>query len=520
MPQLRRYGPRLLHTVRGKAHASSDDHEEDDAPHAIFTSATKRRKATRNEARAEVQTEAESSMPTPPASNSTASSQHKPEVIDLENEEDDESWIAADPIDSDDEVFAAKSAAPPRFSGFKTLDSEPLEGCGKKKEEGFRFPMEEDKEEKRESPGSGEKRKSEVFDEDLEPEWVSSGASKKQKKAGRQTNIHVVAPRPSQKYGKGSQKDRERLEKDKKKSQKSNESPKKEDKGFRFMDIGHGPDSGSNGQPFTTAGAADGDSGFARLSSPSLSSARTTPDPDEVQVLDLPDATPYKPMVDCSYCGQPIDKFILEEFEDRYQTGGNLSFKWKRRFCRFHKEQEAKDLWRERSYPTIEWMGLARRMRKHNAFLVDILNDHQPSHYRQSLKDKVKPGTKGIRQAYRAAMDVKDGEAKPGASVGYYGPKGEKIMTDHIMDSLSDDIRKQTKRDKLIASSGVQGGVSGFVQAVLVPHLAEQLIKEDMKLTGDWSSQARQIIADSCEVGEILHPEVEEAVLEIASDSD
>lgn len=92
--------------------------------------------------------------------------------------------------------------------------------------------------------------------------------------------------------------------------------------------------------------------------------------------------------------------------------------------------------------------------------------------------------------------------------------------TDHIISQLNDEIREQADKDKLIASSGVEGGVSGFVQAVLVPHLAELLIKEDLKLTGDWSSQARTIIADSCELGEILHPEAVESVVEIDDDDD
>jgi hypothetical protein len=57
--------------------------------------------------------------------------------------------------------------------------------------------------------------------------------------------------------------------------------------------------------------------------------------------------------------------------------------------------------------------------------------------------------------------------------------------------------------------------VSGFVQAVLIPHLAELLVKEDMKLTGEWEPQARAIIADSVEVGELIHPEVEDQIVEV-----
>ena len=64
-----------------------------------------------------------------------------------------------------------------------------------------------------------------------------------------------------------------------------------------------------------------------------------------------------------------------------------------------------------------------------------------------------------------------------------------------------------------MSSSGLQGGVAGFVQAVLVPHLAELLIKEDMDLQGDdWRSRAREVIAESAELGELANPELQEKV--------
>jgi hypothetical protein len=70
-----------------------------------------------------------------------------------------------------------------------------------------------------------------------------------------------------------------------------------------------------------------------------------------------------------------------------------------------------------------------------------------------------------------------------------------------------------------VASSGYQGGVSGFVQAVLVPHLAELLVKDDMKLTGqEWETKAREIISESVEVGELMYPEVEDQIVEIDDD--
>lgn len=70
--------------------------------------------------------------------------------------------------------------------------------------------------------------------------------------------------------------------------------------------------------------------------------------------------------------------------------------------------------------------------------------------------------------------------------------------------------------------SGAQGGVSGFVQAVLVPHLAELLVSDDMNLdddSPDRAEQARAIIAASAELGELMHPEAEDKI-EISDDDD
>jgi hypothetical protein len=70
--------------------------------------------------------------------------------------------------------------------------------------------------------------------------------------------------------------------------------------------------------------------------------------------------------------------------------------------------------------------------------------------------------------------------------------------------------------------SGAQGGVSGFVQAVLVPHLAELLVSDDMNLdedSPDRAQQARIIIAASAELGELIHPEAEDKI-EVVDDDD
>jgi len=84
--------------------------------------------------------------------------------------------------------------------------------------------------------------------------------------------------------------------------------------------------------------------------------------------------------------------------------------------------------------------------------------------------------------------------------------------SEHIVAQLSDNLRKQATKDHLVAASGVSGGVSGFVQAVLVPELAQRLVMEDMQATEEGS---RDIIAESAELGELINPEAEERVAEV-----
>ena len=85
------------------------------------------------------------------------------------------------------------------------------------------------------------------------------------------------------------------------------------------------------------------------------------------------------------------------------------------------------------------------------------------------------------------------------------------------MNRFSEDLRKRSTKDKLILASGIQGGVNGFVQLVLAPHLAELLVKEDLDLSkDDWEARAREVLAGSTEVGELLWPEEQDKVGEDA----
>ena len=77
---------------------------------------------------------------------------------------------------------------------------------------------------------------------------------------------------------------------------------------------------------------------------------------------------------------------------------------------------------------------------------------------------------------------------------------------DHIIAHFAPALRTLAATDKLIASSG---GVSGFVQGVLVPELATRLVMDDMGVNEE---QAREILKESAEVGALLCEEEDEVV--------
>ncbi|KAI7375319.1 hypothetical protein KC336_g20011, partial [Hortaea werneckii] len=93
--------------------------------------------------------------------------------------------------------------------------------------------------------------------------------------------------------------------------------------------------------------------------------------------------------------------------------------------------------------------------------------------------------------------------------------------TTHILHTFTSDLRSLAATDKLLASAGVAGGVSGFVQAVLVPELALSLVSEDLETASsnaqrkegsspvaDATEDPLQVLEESAELGELLNPEV------------
>lgn len=543
MPILRRNAKPLLRQVNNKPHASSDDHHENTA-------------ATAKEA----SVKGAGVLPTPPLSGKNAKNGNGNGTgngsKNAQNKENEEGDIFADPMSSSDDEEGAEpvqrvsgslkengngnrnihAVPPPSKLGFKQARGFNAPNDAKS---GFRPPPGMASQQ---SGGSGTSKRSASEDHGGDDDEgansddmvFSSQASSQQRKktrvAGNGTgtgrkpvvgNIHAppTGGRVAMRYGKRkvlTAKDR----KEKKTnaagfktpkglqaaSEKAKSPPKfKFAKGADVFTFGQGEDEAQNLE------ASENDP--SELSE--LSSAESEVEEIDPQTLNLPAPKKYTPTADCGVCGARVPLQLKQEFEIRYSLGKALTYKWQQRFCRFHKVEAAKIVWVERGYPSIEWNKLDERLREHHGRLVAVLAGKKASPYRARLQKVLDSGTtRTAMKAFNAATGTTSTSAEGQETnleikPGYYGPRGEKLMTEHILSHFSARLRELALTDPLIKASGVAGGVSGFVQAVLVPELAVALVEGD--LTVD-ASRASRVLAESLEVGELLNEEVDERV--------
>ncbi|KAL9024814.1 MAG: hypothetical protein Q9196_006239 [Gyalolechia fulgens] len=233
-------------------------------------------------------------------------------------------------------------------------------------------------------------------------------------------------------------------------------------------------------------------------SSSSLSSAQ---DVEELDASDIDkdwieSQPPGSPRTQCPICKAHISRLFMEQF-----SGSKvLSLRQQERFCKAHKVRSAENVWREKGYPTIDWHGFQTRLPKYDVALSSVLGGTCSSFYRNVFEDQIKTGAnRRLKQA------VLSGDALEGLNMGYYGTKGARIIMEYIMANFASRIRRLAGTDKLVSA----GGVSGFVQAVLAPELAVMLIKDDMRVDDE---QARVVLKESFDVGNLLNEEEDEAI--------
>ncbi|RYP74403.1 hypothetical protein DL771_003070 [Monosporascus sp. 5C6A] len=198
----------------------------------------------------------------------------------------------------------------------------------------------------------------------------------------------------------------------------------------------------------------------------------------------------------CPMCHEPVDPELLGKHSDR----GRMNIRKQTAFCRLHKRRAALDSGTERGYPRIDWSTVESRFASHERFLREILEGSRPSHYASILKKKVESGKD------RTLLKTEDS-----VTPGYYGPKGLHVMTEYIMRRFSTVLRKRAVEDRLISARSY----TAYVQAVLVPELAARLVMEDMRVG---EGEARDILRDSIEVGELLHEETGDVIANMSED--
>ena len=85
---------------------------------------------------------------------------------------------------------------------------------------------------------------------------------------------------------------------------------------------------------------------------------------------------------------------------------------------------------------------------------------------------------------------------------------------ENITSRFASRIRRLSSSDSVIST----GGVPSYIQAVLAPEMAVQLVMQDMKVADE--EGARAIIRDSVKIGNLLNEEQDEAIHVIDSEDE
>ncbi|KAG7103572.1 hypothetical protein HYQ45_010327 [Verticillium longisporum] len=221
-------------------------------------------------------------------------------------------------------------------------------------------------------------------------------------------------------------------------------------------------------------------------------------DNEEEDQEDDSNARPTRATSDkCPMCGLPVDEELLRTF----CKGRPLSINQQIKFCRLHNAKTARATWLEKGYPDIDWEALPSRFAAHDRALKRIVHG-DASHYRSILADKVSDGReRTLRKTERSLAP------------GYYGPRGLRVMSEHLISRFASALRRRAVEDELVAARGS----AVFVSTVLVPELASRLIMEDLAVGAD---EARAVLEESIAIGDLLHEEIGDVVVDVGEADD
>lgn len=221
----------------------------------------------------------------------------------------------------------------------------------------------------------------------------------------------------------------------------------------------------------------------------------------------------YETPAKCPICQAPVDRILLEEWRG---SGSYMRIRKQMAFCEAHRRATASEEYAAREYPDIDfdalvgvplsspnensnsnghgnWSGSGGRIQRFRDELVAVVRRERPSAFRDAADAAVAKG-EGRNLKTTSEQD----EALAAMSVGYYGPRGRRLMEGWVTKELADEIRLQAGRDRLIGFKTV----SGFIQEVLVPELAMRLVAEDLDVG---EARAREVLRESGEIGELVN---------------
>jgi len=189
----------------------------------------------------------------------------------------------------------------------------------------------------------------------------------------------------------------------------------------------------------------------------------------------------------CPMCNTPIDKQVLK-------SQGFMNIRQQERFCNSHQKDTALNEWSDKGYPQIDWDSLDARIAQHHKFIEGLIRG-QDSHYRAILDDIVEAGTE--RNLLKTTGNL---------TPGYYGSRGLRIISEHIMLKFTKLLKERAVKDKVIMARSV----SAFLQMVLVPEVTTLLIMEDLRIT---ENEARLVLMESARLGDFVHEEIQDVVV-------
>ena len=191
-------------------------------------------------------------------------------------------------------------------------------------------------------------------------------------------------------------------------------------------------------------------------------------------------------ITECPICNTRVSAEQVAAFRSRLYIAEShrLNVRQQASFHRDHISYSAKVTWQERHYPSILWSTIPTRLDTHKSHIVSIIRNDTPSHYRSALHSAA-PGDSHKTRIWADEL----ARGHDGAEgVGYYGSRGQKAFGLWAVEKFSGRLRDRQNHDPDIAAAG---GVSAFVQKVLVPEIAQTLIREDLEQCPEMSEGVR-----------------------------